>query len=45
MKAINNSFRVGAGLSIIGILVLGIVYLWFDKPYVISQAVERGCTR
>lgn len=42
MKAINNSFRVGAGLSIIGILVLGLVYLRFDKPYVISQAVERG---
>jgi len=42
MKAINNSFRVGAGLSVIGVLALGAVYLKFDRPYIITQAVERG---
>ncbi|HEX3149447.1 MAG TPA: sodium/proton-translocating pyrophosphatase [Gemmataceae bacterium] len=42
MRAINNSFRVGAGLSVIGILLLGAAFLRFDRPYIVSQAVERG---
>src|SRR5262249_46355903 len=42
MKAINTSFRVGAGLTVVGVLALGAVYLKFDRPYIITQAVERG---
>jgi K(+)-stimulated pyrophosphate-energized sodium pump len=42
MKAINNSFRIGAGLTVIGILLLGAAFLRFDRPYIVSQAVERG---
>jgi K(+)-stimulated pyrophosphate-energized sodium pump len=42
MKAINNSFRVGAGLTVVGVMILGAAYLRFDRPYIITQAVERG---
>ncbi len=45
MKAINRSFRVGAGLTLLGILLLGAIYLRFDKPYIVTQAVERGLYR
>src|SRR5262249_61497618 len=45
MKAINNSFRLGAGLTAIGVLILGAGYLRFDRPYIITQAVERGLYR
>jgi K(+)-stimulated pyrophosphate-energized sodium pump len=42
MRAINNSFRVGAGLTVVGVFALGAVYLRFDTPYIVAQAVERG---
>ncbi|HKB00579.1 MAG TPA: sodium/proton-translocating pyrophosphatase, partial [Gemmataceae bacterium] len=42
MRAINRSFRTGAVLTVIGMLVLSAFYLRFDKPYIVSQAVERG---
>lgn len=42
MKAINRSFRFGAGLSVVGVLLLGVTYLRFDKPYIITQAIDRG---
>jgi K(+)-stimulated pyrophosphate-energized sodium pump len=42
MKAINSSFRWGAGLTAAGVLTLGITYLRFDRPYIITQAVQRG---
>lgn len=45
MKIINNSFRVGAGLTAVGILVFGAIYLRFEKPYIVTQAVERGLYR
>jgi K(+)-stimulated pyrophosphate-energized sodium pump len=45
MRAINNSFRVGAGITVVGILALGSLYLNFDKPYIVTQAVERGLYR
>jgi K(+)-stimulated pyrophosphate-energized sodium pump len=45
MKAINQSFRIGAGLTLVGTLVLGAIYLRFDKPYIVTQAVERGLYR
>jgi K(+)-stimulated pyrophosphate-energized sodium pump len=45
MRSINNSFRVGAGLTVVGILVLGSMYLRFDKTYIVTQAVERGLYR
>lgn len=42
MKTINFSFRVGAGLTTIGVLALGLTYCRFDQPYIVTQAVERG---
>jgi len=42
MRAINWSFRVGAGLCAIGILAVGAFYLRFDKTYIITQAIDRG---
>lgn len=45
MKAINKSFRIGAGLTLVGTLLMGAIYLRFDKPYVVTQAVERGLYR
>jgi K(+)-stimulated pyrophosphate-energized sodium pump len=45
MKSINNSFRVGAGLTVVGIFVLGAFYLRFDKEYIVGQAIERGLYR
>ncbi len=42
MKTINLSFRVGAGLTTIGVLGLGLAYCRFDQPYIVTQAVERG---
>lgn len=45
MKAINLSFRIGAGLTLVGTLLLGAIYLRFDKPYIVTQAVERGLYR
>lgn len=45
MKAINRSFRIGAGLTLVGTLALGAIYLRFDKPYIVTQAVERGLYR
>src|SRR5262245_49836896 len=45
MRAINNSFRVGAGLCAVGVLVLGGIYMRFDRPYIVTQAVERGLYR
>ena len=45
MRMINRSFRVGAGLTAVGILGLGLVFLRFDKPYVVTQAVQRGLYR
>ncbi len=45
MRAINNSFRVGAGLTVLAIFAIALVYLRFDKPYIVTQAVERGVYR
>ncbi len=42
MKTINSSFRVGAGLCAVGFLVVGALYLNFDGPYIVQQALERG---
>src|SRR5262245_2382162 len=45
MRSINNSFRFGAGLTVVGIFVLGAAFLRFDKTYIVTQAVERGLYR
>jgi K(+)-stimulated pyrophosphate-energized sodium pump len=45
MTTINNSFRVGAGISVIGFLAVGAIYLNFDKPYIVHQALERGLAK
>ena len=42
MSTINNSFRVGAGICIIGFIAIGSLYLNFDAPYIIRQALQRG---
>jgi K(+)-stimulated pyrophosphate-energized sodium pump len=42
MKSINRSFRVGAGLTILGMFAVGAGFLRFDKTYIISQAIQRG---
>jgi K(+)-stimulated pyrophosphate-energized sodium pump len=42
MAAMNRGFRIGAGLSAAGILIVGFGYLWFDGPYVVRQAIDRG---
>jgi K(+)-stimulated pyrophosphate-energized sodium pump len=45
MKAINRSFRLGALLSAIGMVLVGYSYLRFDGPYVVKQALERGLAK
>jgi len=42
MNTINNSFRCGAVLCIIGFIGVGTIYLRFDGPYIIQQAFQRG---
>jgi K(+)-stimulated pyrophosphate-energized sodium pump len=42
MTGINNSFRVGAGICVVGFLALGALFLQFDAPYIVQQALERG---
>ena len=42
MSTINNSFRVGAGLCAVGFFAVGALYLQFDRPYIVHQALERG---
>jgi K(+)-stimulated pyrophosphate-energized sodium pump len=42
MRAVNRGFWLGSIISVIGFLVLGFVYLRFDKQYVVNLAVERG---
>src|SRR5262249_28840049 len=42
MKAINNSFRLGALMSLIGFTVVGFGYLRFDGPYIVQRALEKG---
>ena len=45
MHRINRSFRFGAILSIIGILAVSLIYLHFDAPYIVRQALERNLTK
>ncbi|MEZ6140051.1 MAG: sodium/proton-translocating pyrophosphatase [Zavarzinella sp.] len=42
MAAINNSFRIGALLTVAGIFLVGFLFLRFEKPYIVEQAIERG---
>jgi K(+)-stimulated pyrophosphate-energized sodium pump len=42
MRAVNRGFWLGSIISVIGFLILGYVYLRFDKVYVVNLAVERG---
>ena len=42
MNTINKSFRIGAGLCAIGFIAVGALYLQFDKPYIVQQALQRG---
>ncbi|HEY2785161.1 MAG TPA: sodium/proton-translocating pyrophosphatase [Fimbriiglobus sp.] len=42
MKSINNGFWRSAAISIIGFMVLGLVYLRFDAPYIVTVAIDRG---
>jgi K(+)-stimulated pyrophosphate-energized sodium pump len=42
MNSINKSFRLGAAICAIGFLAVGTLYLQFDKPYIVHQALERG---
>ncbi|MCE9533238.1 MAG: sodium/proton-translocating pyrophosphatase [Planctomycetes bacterium] len=42
MSTINNSFRIGAGLCVVGFFCVGALYLRFDGPYIVQQAIQRG---
>ncbi len=41
MRIINNSFRAGAGLTVIGSFIIGAIFLNFDRAYIVGQAIER----
>jgi len=41
MRIINNSFRVGAGLTVVGMFIIGAIFLNFDRSYIVGQAIER----
>ncbi len=45
MNSINKSFRVGAGICAIGFIAVGALYLNFDRPYIVHQALERGLAK
>lgn len=42
MASINKSFRIGAGLTSAGILIVGYLYLQFDASYIVQQALSKG---
>jgi K(+)-stimulated pyrophosphate-energized sodium pump len=42
MRAVNRGFWLGSVISVVGFLLLGLVYLRFDNVYIVNQAVERG---
>lgn len=42
MRAINNSFRIGALLTAGAVVLLGVIFMRFDRPYIVTQAIERG---
>jgi K(+)-stimulated pyrophosphate-energized sodium pump len=42
MRAVNRGFWLGSAISVGGFIALGLGYLWFDAPYIVNQAVERG---
>jgi K(+)-stimulated pyrophosphate-energized sodium pump len=42
MAAVNKGFRLGAMLSVGGILLLGCTYLYFTAWYIVDQSVARG---
>jgi K(+)-stimulated pyrophosphate-energized sodium pump len=45
MSSINKSFRVGAAISIVGFLAVGAIYLNFDRPYIVHEALQRGLAK
>src|SRR5205807_2390871 len=45
MHAVERGFVIGSIISVVGFLLLGVVYLQFDKSYIINQAVDRGLFR
>lgn len=45
MNTINKSFRIGAALCAVGFLAVGALYLQFDRPYIVQQALERGLAK
>jgi len=42
MNSINYSFRVGAGIAVIGFFAIGALYLNFDGPYIVHEGLQRG---
>src|SRR5439155_15944202 len=42
MHAVERGFAIGSVISVVGFLLLGVLYLSFDKAYIINQGVERG---
>lgn len=42
MQSINRTFRIGALLSVVGIVLIGVGFLHFDQRYIITQALERN---
>jgi K(+)-stimulated pyrophosphate-energized sodium pump len=42
MHAVERGFVIGSIISVVGFLLLGVLYLRFDKEYIVNQAVERG---
>jgi K(+)-stimulated pyrophosphate-energized sodium pump len=42
MKSINRSFRIGALLSVISTVVLGLICLRPDPSYLVARGLERG---
>jgi K(+)-stimulated pyrophosphate-energized sodium pump len=42
MKAVNKGFVLGSIISVVGFILLGLVYLHFSASYIVNQAIERG---
>lgn len=45
MRAVNKGFWLGSAISVVGFILLGLIYLHFSPNYVVNQAVERGLYR
>jgi K(+)-stimulated pyrophosphate-energized sodium pump len=42
MRAVNKGFILGSIISVVGFILLGLVYLHFSAQYIVNQAIERG---